>query len=43
MELNIDGTSNFTFEVPMYLFINGKKVENPNWYSTHNIYYGSNY
>ena len=34
MTLNIDGTQNFTFDIPMYLYINGQKQENPNWYNT---------
>ena len=34
MTLNIDGTQNFTFDIPMYLYINGQKQENPKWYNT---------
>lgn len=36
MNLNIDGTQTLTFDIPMYLFKNGKRVENPNWYNTIN-------
>ena len=33
MTLNIDGTQNLTFDIPMYLYMNGEKKENPNWYN----------
>lgn len=36
MELNIDGTQTLSFDIPMYLYINGEKVENPNWYDAIN-------
>ena len=35
MELNIDGTQTLSFDIPMYLFVNGQKIENPNWYDIH--------
>ena len=31
MNLNIDGTQQLTFSVPMYYFINGQKISNPAW------------
>ena len=31
-----DGTENFTFTIPMYLYQNGNLVENPIWYNTRN-------
>lgn len=34
MELNIDGTQTLSFDIPMYIYINGERVENPNWYTT---------
>lgn len=33
MEIDVDGTQNLSFDIPMYIYINGKKVENPNWYN----------
>ena len=36
MILNIDGTEKFTFSIPMYIFVNGEFIENPNWYNTRN-------
>lgn len=35
IELNIDGTQTFTFDIPMYLYTNGERIENPNWYDIH--------
>ena len=32
LTLNIDGTEKLTFSIPMYYQVNGKLVENPNWY-----------
>lgn len=31
MTLNIDGTQQLTFSVPMYYFMNGQKISNPAW------------
>ncbi len=28
-----DGTQSFSFSIPMYLYIEGQKIENPSWYS----------
>ena len=36
MTLDVDGTRNFTFSIPMYFYDNGTLVENPNWYNTKN-------
>ena len=36
IELNIDGTQTLSFDIPMYLYINGEKIENPNWYDAIN-------
>ena len=36
MELDIDGTQKLSFDIPMYIYIDGQKVENPNWYNTRN-------
>ena len=36
LTLDVDGTRNFTFSIPMYLYQNGKLVENPGWYNTKN-------
>lgn len=47
MKLNVDGTQNFTFSIPMYLYVEEldedfqhvkrmKKIENPIWYNTQN-------
>lgn len=36
MNLKDDGENTFSFEVPMYLFKNGKYVENPAWYNIQN-------
>ena len=33
MTLNIDGTQNLSFDIPMYLYVNGERKENPNWYN----------
>lgn len=36
MKLNIDGTQELTFNIPMYYRINGKLEINPNWYNVEN-------
>ena len=36
MKLNIDGTQELSFDIPMYLYINGEKKENPAWYNAKN-------
>ena len=36
MTLNIDGTQNLSFDIPMYLYVNGERKENPNWYNVVN-------
>lgn len=36
MILNIDGTQEFTFSIPMYYYKNGKLIDNPNWYNIEN-------
>ena len=36
MTLNIDGTEKFEFSIPMYIYDQGKRIENPNWYNTRN-------
>ena len=36
LTLDVDGTRNFTFSIPMYLYQNNKLVENPIWYNTRN-------
>ena len=36
MILNIDGMEEFSFSIPMYVYREGKLIENPNWYSTRN-------
>lgn len=36
MMLNIDGTQEFTFSIPMYFNFHGQMIENPNWYTTRN-------
>ena len=36
MILNIDGTQNFNFSIPMYYYKNGELIDNPNWYNTLN-------
>ena len=36
MILNIDGTQEFTFSIPMYYYKNGKLIDNPNWYNVEN-------
>ena len=33
MSLNVDGTQELSFKIPMYLNINGIKQENPGWYN----------
>lgn len=33
MEIDIDGTQKLSFDIPMYIYINGKRIENPNWYN----------
>ena len=32
LELNVDGTQEFSFTIPMYLNVDGIKKENPIWY-----------
>ena len=36
LTLNVDGTRNFTFTLPMYVYRDGELVENPLWYNTRN-------
>lgn len=36
MDINTDGTLNFSFEIPMSLYINGVWRDNPIWYNTTN-------
>lgn len=36
MILSDDGTQNFTFSIPMYIYENGILTENPIWYNTRN-------
>lgn len=36
MKLSIDGTQEFTFDIPMYYRINGERILNPNWYNVEN-------
>lgn len=36
MKLNIDGTQEFTFSIPMYYYFHGKMITNENWYNTRN-------
>lgn len=36
MTLNIDGTQEFTFSIPMYYNYHGKLIDNPNWYNVEN-------
>ena len=36
MTLNIDGTQEFTFSIPMYYYYHSKLIDNPNWYNTQN-------
>lgn len=36
MTLNIDGTQQLSFSIPMYYWMNGELKENPNWYNTQN-------
>lgn len=33
LTINVDGTQKFTFSIPMYYRVNGKLIENPNWYN----------
>ncbi len=33
MKLNVDGTESFTFSIPMYIWSNGRLIDNPNWYT----------
>ena len=35
MTLSTDGTQNFEFSIPMYIWLNGERIENPNWYTIH--------
>ena len=32
----MDGTENFTFEIPMYIYRGMKRIENPIWYHVSN-------
>jgi len=34
MTLNIDGTQEFEFSIPMYYRYEGKLIDNPGWYNT---------
>ena len=36
IKLNVDGTEEFTFSVPMYIYEGTERIENPIWYNTHN-------
>lgn len=36
LELNVDGTQEFSFTIPMYLNVDGIKKENPIWYDYRN-------
>jgi len=36
MTLNIDGTQSLVFDIPMYIYVNGERIENPNWYNAVN-------
>lgn len=36
MSLKNDGTEEFTFKIPMYIWERDKLIENPNWYNTRN-------
>ena len=36
MRLNTDGTQEFTFSIPMYIYRDGVRQENPIWYNTKN-------
>ena len=36
MTLDVDGTQEFTFSIPMFYYQNGVRIENPNWYNTQN-------
>jgi hypothetical protein len=36
MKLNIDGTQEFTFSIPMYYYFHGEMITNENWYNTRN-------
>ena len=33
MTLGIDGTRNYEFKIPIYIFENGQRIENPIWYT----------
>ena len=35
IKLNVDGTEEFTFSVPMYIYEGTERIENPIWYNTH--------
>ena len=35
MTLSTDGTQNFEFSIPMYIYQDGELIENPNWYTIH--------
>lgn len=34
MTLGIDGTRTYEFKIPIYIFENGQRIENPIWYTT---------
>lgn len=34
MQLNVDGTQTLKFRIPIYIYENGTRVENPIWYTT---------
>ena len=36
MTLNVDGTNEFSFSIPMYLYYGAEKKENPKWYNVRN-------
>lgn len=36
MQLKTDGTQEFSFSIPLYIYENGQRIENPIWYHTHN-------
>ena len=36
MGMKNDGTLTLTFSLPMYLYIDAEKIENPKWYNVHN-------
>ena len=36
IEINVDGTQNLSFSIPMYIYQDGIQQENPIWYNTTN-------